>query len=223
MIDTDFDLLCDGANPAEAKCLRKILAEWCKGDENSFPVQLALLTKAQWRAVARLPRVVEESRKQLEQAQASHHVRLSEQFNGAIEDARRLVSDSRKLLDAVQVDHRRQIEAQSQSTIQAMNGSFKRLDTRLEAYNGVLENVATKIGSKVREIESASREIHNQLEGGAELWNQAQGDFNTAREKLNEERKRLEERLTKRDWVAYLLVASLLFSFGLILGITLRR
>ena len=47
MIDTDFDLLCDGVNPAEAKRLRKILAEWCSGDENSFPVQLALLTKAQ--------------------------------------------------------------------------------------------------------------------------------------------------------------------------------
>ena len=51
MMDTDFDLLCDGVNPAEAKRLRKILAEWCSGDENSFPVQLALLTKAQWRAV----------------------------------------------------------------------------------------------------------------------------------------------------------------------------
>ena len=50
--DTDFDALCDGAPPAEANRLRKLLADWCNGDEQSFPVQLALLTRAQWRAAA---------------------------------------------------------------------------------------------------------------------------------------------------------------------------
>jgi len=38
MDDTEFDALCDGASPAEAKRLRKLLAEWCSGDEQSFPV-----------------------------------------------------------------------------------------------------------------------------------------------------------------------------------------
>jgi hypothetical protein len=223
MIDTDFDLLCDGANPAEAKCLRKILAEWCSGDENSFPVQLALLTKAQWRAVARLPHVMRDSQKQWAQDQASHRACFSEQFNSAIEDARRLASDFKKLLDAVQADHRRQIVAQTQSTIEAMNASFKKLDTRLEVYNGVLENIATKICTKVRELESVSQRIRDQLKDGAESWSHAKGEFDVAREKMNEERERLEQRLTKRDWLAYFLVASLLFSFGLMLGIMLRR
>ena len=50
MDDTDFDALCEGAPPAEAKQLRKLLADWCNGQENSFPVQLVLLTRAQWRA-----------------------------------------------------------------------------------------------------------------------------------------------------------------------------
>ena len=31
MDDTDFDVLCDGAPPAEAKQLRKLLADWCSG------------------------------------------------------------------------------------------------------------------------------------------------------------------------------------------------
>ena len=52
MEDTDFDLLCDGLSADEAKRMRKILAEWSDGDENGFPVQLALLTRAQWRAAA---------------------------------------------------------------------------------------------------------------------------------------------------------------------------
>ena len=52
MEDTDFDLLCVGLSPDEAKRMRKILAEWSDGDENGFPVQLALLTRAQWHAAA---------------------------------------------------------------------------------------------------------------------------------------------------------------------------
>ena len=218
MIDTDFDLLCEGANPAEAKCLRKILAEWCSGDENSFPVQLALLTKAQWRAVARLPNVVKHSQKEFEKAQTSHRALLSEQFISAMEDARRLVSDSKKLLDAVQADHRRQITAQSQSTVEAMNGSFKKLDTRLEVYNGVLENIATKICSKARECEAVSKEIHNQLEQGSESWNQAKLDFDTARQKMNEEREKLEERVTLQHWIYYFLFYLLSLALGVLMG-----
>ncbi len=41
MGDSDFDLLCEGASPEEAKRLRKVLAEWCAGDEKGFPAQLA--------------------------------------------------------------------------------------------------------------------------------------------------------------------------------------
>jgi hypothetical protein len=218
MIDTDFDLLCDGATPAEAKCLRKILAEWCSGDENSFPVQLALLTKAQWRAVARLPNVVRDAQKELEKAQTSHRALLSEQFNSAMENARRLVSDSRKLLDAVQADHRRQIAAQSQSTIEAMNGSFKKLDTSLEVYNGVLENIAAKICSKVRELESVRQAIHDKLNQGAETWNQAKLDFDTARQKMNEEREKLQERVTLQHWIYCFLFYLLCLAFGIVLG-----
>jgi hypothetical protein len=55
MQDTDLDFLFDGLPPEEAKRMRKILAEWRIGDEHSFPVQLALLTRAQWKAAAQTP------------------------------------------------------------------------------------------------------------------------------------------------------------------------
>ena len=66
MDDTDFDLLCKGLTPDEAKRLRKIFREWSNGDENGFPVQLALLTRAQWRAAALVPRAITESGKLIE-------------------------------------------------------------------------------------------------------------------------------------------------------------
>jgi methyl-accepting chemotaxis protein len=223
MMDTDFDLLCDGVNPAEAKRLRKILAEWCSGDENSFPVQLALLTKAQWRAIGRLPHILRDSQKDWQRDQASHRARFSEQFNSALDDARRLASDSKKLLDAVQADHRRQIAAQSKTTIEAIDGRLKQYDMTVSGYNDVIHGIATQICSKAREFEAVARKIQDDLNQGTESWNKAKEDFNMAREKMNKERERLEQRLTKRDWFAYLLVASLLVSFGLMLGIVLRR
>jgi hypothetical protein len=65
MEDTDFDILCEGASLAETKRLRKLMADWYDGDENSFPVQLVLLTRAQWRAAARIPLLVRDSSKLL--------------------------------------------------------------------------------------------------------------------------------------------------------------
>jgi hypothetical protein len=66
MEDTDFDLLCVGLSPDEAKRMRKILAEWNDGDETGFPVQLAMLTRAQWRAAALIPRTIKDSGKIIE-------------------------------------------------------------------------------------------------------------------------------------------------------------
>src|SRR5271170_445238 len=66
MEDTDFDSLCAGLSADEARRLRKIFVEWCDGDENGFPVQMALLTRAQWQAAASIPRSLNDSRKWLE-------------------------------------------------------------------------------------------------------------------------------------------------------------
>jgi len=58
---SDFDALLEGASPEESKRLWRILTKWLAGDENSFPVQHALLTRGQWRAQARVPHLVNES------------------------------------------------------------------------------------------------------------------------------------------------------------------
>lgn len=76
MDNTDFDLLCDGASPEEAKRLRKVLAEWCNGDEYGFPAQLALLTRTQWRAVAKVPRVIQQCSDALDRKQTDHRQQL---------------------------------------------------------------------------------------------------------------------------------------------------
>jgi uncharacterized protein (DUF3084 family) len=87
MDDTDFDFLCDGLSADEAKRLRKLFKEWCNGDENSFPVQLALLTRAQWRAAAKVPVQMKQSLEQLDQKLAEYRQQtgtLLKNFNAAV-------------------------------------------------------------------------------------------------------------------------------------------
>ena len=62
----DFDLLCQGLSAEELKQLHKMLNEWGQGDPNSFPVELVLLTKAQWHAAALIPRAIKDSGRLIE-------------------------------------------------------------------------------------------------------------------------------------------------------------
>jgi hypothetical protein len=72
--------------------------------------------------------------------------------------------------------------------------------------------------SKVRELEAAGREIHDQLNQGAEAWNQAKVDFDISRQKMNEERKELEKRITLQHWIYYFLFFLLCLALGIALG-----
>ncbi len=102
MENTDFDFLIEGVSPEEAKRLRKILAQWCVGDENSFPVQLALLTRAQWRTAAQAPMLLRQSLELLERKLADSRQQtatLLKNFNFAIEN-------KTKALEEIAADHR---------------------------------------------------------------------------------------------------------------------
>jgi len=78
MDDTCFDLLCKDLPADEAKLFRKMMTEWSDGDENGFPVQLALLTRVQWRAAASIPRSVNDSRKLIELNLAEYRQQAAE-------------------------------------------------------------------------------------------------------------------------------------------------
>lgn len=101
MDDTDFDALCDGASPTEAKRLRKLLAEWCNGDEQSFPVQMVLLTRAQWRAAAKVPRLVNESSELLERKLAEYRQQTAALIKGLADTA----DAKAKALEAIVARH----------------------------------------------------------------------------------------------------------------------
>src|ERR1039458_835170 len=62
----DLSALCAGLTTDEVDRVHRLLHEWNVGPANSFPVQLSLLTKAQWRIAANLPRLMNDVRKLIE-------------------------------------------------------------------------------------------------------------------------------------------------------------
>ena len=100
MDDTDFDLLCKGLTPDEAKQLRKIFREWSSGDENDFPVQLALLTRAQWNAAAAVPQAVNDSRKLIERHLAEYRQQTKLMMDAFAHDTEQQHAATRSALEA---------------------------------------------------------------------------------------------------------------------------
>jgi hypothetical protein len=66
MDQNDLAALLHGASAAEVDRIHRLLHAWSVGPEDSYPVQLALLTRAQWRLAASIPRSLNESRQWLE-------------------------------------------------------------------------------------------------------------------------------------------------------------
>ena len=72
MDKNDLAALLVGAPADEVDRIHRLLYEWSVGPDNSFPVQLALLTKAQWRVAANLPRLMNDASKLIEQHLAEY-------------------------------------------------------------------------------------------------------------------------------------------------------
>ena len=62
----DLAILCRDLTKAEVDRVHRLIHEWGIGPEDSFPAQLSLLTRAQFKAAASIPRAIADSRKWLE-------------------------------------------------------------------------------------------------------------------------------------------------------------
>ena len=84
----DLAALCAGLTTDEVDRVHRLLHEWNVGPDSSFPVQLALLTKAQWRIAANLPRLINDSRKLIELHLAEYRRQsqgLADDFAGTVD------------------------------------------------------------------------------------------------------------------------------------------
>jgi septal ring factor EnvC (AmiA/AmiB activator) len=154
MDETDFDGLSDGASPQEAKRLRKLLSEWCRGDENSFPVQLALLTRAQWRAAAKLPQLLAVSRQQMEQTHAEHR----RQTSAMLDDFADTMDAKTATLEQIVATHTQA----TTKTVAEMNG-------RLAHAEAVAKRIGSELEDGVANWQKAKSDFDTQRDRLAEI------------------------------------------------------
>lgn len=84
----DLAVLCRDMTKDEVDRIHRFLHEWGIGPEDSFPVQFVLLTRAQLRAAASIPRAIGDSRKWLEQHLAEYRretAALTDDFAGKVD------------------------------------------------------------------------------------------------------------------------------------------
>lgn len=84
----DLAALCEGMTREQVDKVHRLLHEWSVGPVESFPTQLSLLSMAQLRAAASVPRSIGESRKWLEQHLAEYRrqtATLTDQFASMVD------------------------------------------------------------------------------------------------------------------------------------------
>jgi hypothetical protein len=189
MEDTDFDLLSIGLSADEAKRLRKIFVEWCDGDENGFPVQLALLTRAQWRASASIPRALHDSRTWLELHLTDYRQQTAALINNLSAVGENQADELKKIVHAhtETVKHASvSIQDQLRRTTEAARQISRQLDDGVSAWN----------------------RAQSEMEAGRE-------QFQKACKELDD---RLTLRELRRDWFTLLGVISIGIIIGVVAG-----
>jgi hypothetical protein len=140
MQDTDTDLLFEDLPPEEAKRMRRIFAEWRIGEEHSFPVQLALLTRAQWKAAAKTPVLLKQSLELLDKKLGEYRqqtANMLKDFNAAtntkVQEIQELIADHKEVANVALADLRGQT-ATAERLLDEIEGQLTEGTAELKRY-----------------------------------------------------------------------------------------
>ena len=192
MEDTDFDSLCAGLSADEAKLFRKMMVEWCDGDENGFPVQLALLTRAQWRAAALVPQAVNESRKLIELHLAEYHRQTAE-----------LVKNL-SVVGEDQTDELKNVVKAHTEALNQASGSFR---SQLKSIGAFAQDIRKHLDDGI----SSYNRIKTDLKAGGEMFRKTCEDLDG----------RINGVQLRRDWLAWLGLIAIGMVIGITMGVVL--
>ena len=193
MEDTDFDSLCAGLSADDAKRLRKIFVEWCDGDETGFPVQMALLTRAQWQAAASIPRSLNDSRKWLELHLAEY---------------RRQTAELVKNLSAVGEDQADELKNVVKAHTEALNQASGSFRSQLKSIGAFTQDIRKHLDDGI----SSYNQIKTDLKAGGEM-------FRKTCEELDD---RINGVQLRRDWLAWLGLIAVGMVIGITMGVVLE-
>jgi hypothetical protein len=169
MEPNDFDLLCKDLSADEVRQLHKALKDWCNGDENSFPVQLALLTRAQWRAAAQVPVQMKQSLELLDQKLAEYRQQtgtLLKSFNVSVNTKTKELED----ILAGQRDEAKVVLADLRVHTANAKAATDQLQEQLRKGEREMKRILEYMENERGRVETALREYNEQRGQWTILW-----------------------------------------------------
>jgi len=190
----DLAVLCAGMTKDEVDRVHRLLHEWNIGPDASFPVQLALLTCAQLRAAASVPRSLNDSRKWLELHLAAYRQQT-----------------------AVLVKN---FSAGSDEKIEAFGGVIQKYTDAMEKTATVSHGHLTETEKAARQIKF---ELERGVAESKQELKRIRDDIQDERIRLQKARRDLETRMTWQEWIKILLVLAGFVFLGVLVDRLLIR
>ena len=169
MDKTEFDVLCEGASAEETRLLSKVMVEWCDGDERSFPVHLAMLTRAQWRAAAKIPLLVSKAREQFAADFVEHRQEITHLVSG-FEEA---IASRLKALEIVVTTHDQNTRftlAEMRSALTNAESVGERIKMTLENGSSVWNQARADFETERQKMEQARKELEAHTNRRDWIW-----------------------------------------------------
>jgi hypothetical protein len=192
MDKNDLAALLIDAPADEVDQIHRLLYEWSVGPDSSFPVQLTLLTKAQWRVAANLPRLMNDSRKLIELHLAEY---------------RRQTADLVNNLSAVGEEQSDELKKVIKAHTEALNlasGSFR---SQLKSIGAFAQDIRKHLDDGI----SSYNRVKTELEAGREMFRKTCEDLDS----------RINGVQLRRDWLAWLGLIAVGMVIGIIMGVVL--
>jgi hypothetical protein len=158
----DLAALCAGLTTDEVDRIHRLLHEWNVGPDSSFPVQLALLTKAQWRIAANLPRLINDARKLIELHLAEYR-RQSQVITDYFADT---VDGQNKELNKtveIHIQATRQAAEQIQVQLADAEAVAKRVKALMESAASEWEKIEASATAQCERLEQVSNDLQDRF------------------------------------------------------------
>ena len=165
----DLALLCAEMPANEVDRVHRLLHEWNVGPDNSFPVQLALLTKAQWRIAANLPRLMNDARKLIELHLAEYR-RQSQAMSDDFADT--MDGQNKELKSAVEIHVQATRQAAEQINVQLADAEAvaKRVKSLMESAVSEWKGIKASTTAQCERLEQVSNDLQDRFAWRVSLW-----------------------------------------------------
>lgn len=162
MDKNDLAELLNGASAEEVDRIHRLLHEWSVGPDSSFPVQLALLTKAQWRIAATVPRLMNDSRKLIEQHLAEYRRQCKAVANDFSNTAGQQTVELKNAVE-INVQTTRHAAEQIQMQLADAEAVAKQVKSLMESAASEWESIKTSTTAQCARLEQVTNHLDSRF------------------------------------------------------------